>query len=76
MPRVDETTKERLVSIRGLPPDLSKLPPGCKFHPRCPFRIDRCLHDEPALEEVAPGQIARCWVLMKNVADPEAVAKK
>ncbi len=76
MPRVDETTKERLVSIRGLPPDLSKLPPGCKFHPRCPFRIDRCLHEEPPLEEVAPGQIARCWVLMKNVPDPESVAQK
>jgi len=76
MPRVDETTKERLVSIRGLPPDLSRLPAGCKFHPRCRFRIDRCLHEEPPLEEVGPGQIARCWVLMKNVADPESVAQK
>ena len=75
MPRVDETTKERLVSIRGLPPDLSRLPAGCKFHPRCRFRIDRCLHEEPPLEEVGPGQIARCWVLMKNVADPESVAQ-
>jgi oligopeptide/dipeptide ABC transporter ATP-binding protein len=76
MPRVDERTKERLVSIRGMPPDLSMLPPGCKFHPRCPFRIDRCLHEEPKLEEVAPGQVARCWVLMRNVPDPESVAKK
>jgi oligopeptide/dipeptide ABC transporter ATP-binding protein len=75
MPRVDETTKERLVSIRGLPPDLSRLPAGCKFHPRCRFRVDRCLHEEPPLEEVGPGQIARCWVLMKNVADPESVAQ-
>ncbi len=72
MPRVDEVGKERLTSITGLPPDLGKLPPGCKFHPRCKFRIDRCLTEEPPLDEVDPGQRARCWVLMKNVHDPEA----
>ena len=72
MPRIDEQTHEKLISIKGLPPDLGKLPPGCKFHPRCRFRIDRCLTEEPPLDEVDPGQLARCWVLMKNVADPEA----
>ena len=72
MPRIDEQTHEKLISIKGLPPDLGKLPAGCKFHPRCRFRIDRCLTEEPTLDEVDPGQLARCWVLMKNVADPEA----
>ncbi len=72
IPRVDEKTKEKLISIRGLPPDLSKPPPGCKFHPRCRFRVDRCFTEEPPLDEVEPGQLARCWVLMKNVEDPEA----
>jgi oligopeptide/dipeptide ABC transporter ATP-binding protein len=76
MPRVDEVAHERLISIRGLPPDLSKMPPGCKFHPRCRFRIDRCLTEEPPLDEVDPGQLARCWVLMKNVKNPEAEAQK
>jgi len=76
MPRVYEEHHERLVSIRGLPPDLSNMPPGCKFHPRCKFRIDRCFTEEPPLGEVGPGQTARCWVLMKNVQDPEAVALK
>jgi oligopeptide/dipeptide ABC transporter ATP-binding protein len=76
MPRVDEVEKERLVSIKGMPPDLGKLPPGCKFHPRCRFRIDRCFTEEPPLAEVDPGQMARCWVLMKNVANPEAQAQK
>jgi len=55
-----------------MPPDLSKTPPGCKFHPRCRFRIDKCLTEEPPLLEVDPGQRARCWVLMKNVPDPTA----
>jgi oligopeptide/dipeptide ABC transporter ATP-binding protein len=70
IPRIDEKTHEKLISIRGMPPDLSKAPPGCKFHPRCRFRVDRCLTEEPPLADVDPGQQARCWVLMKNVEDP------
>jgi peptide/nickel transport system ATP-binding protein len=52
------------------------MPPGCKFHPRCRFRIDRCLAEEPPLAEVDPGQDARCWVLMKNIKNPEVEALK
>ena len=76
VPRVDEARKDRLVSIRGLPPDLLNPPPGCKFHPRCPFVIDRCRVEEPALTEVADGQLARCWVLMPNVTDDAIEAAK
>jgi len=72
VPRVDEARKDRLVSIRGLPPDLSNPPPGCKFHPRCPFVIDHCRTEEPTLAEVGVNQVARCWVLMRNVSE-EAV---
>ncbi len=66
VPRVDERRHERLVSIEGLPPDLSRMPTGCKFHPRCQFKVERCSRDEPPLEGVAPNQDARCWVLMRN----------
>ncbi|HSP08214.1 MAG TPA: ABC transporter ATP-binding protein [Candidatus Dormibacteraeota bacterium] len=76
VPRVDEARKDRLVSIRGLPPDLSNPPPGCKFHPRCPFVIDKCRVQEPELDEVAPAQVARCWVLMRNVKDEDVDAAK
>jgi oligopeptide/dipeptide ABC transporter ATP-binding protein len=77
VPRVDEARKDRLVSIRGLPPDLSHPPPGCKFHPRCPFVIDRCKTDpEPQLEEVGVEQQARCWVLMHNVKSEDIDAAK
>ena len=77
VPRVDERRHERLVSIQGMPPDLSRLPTGCTFHPRCEFKIDRCTREEPPLEEVGPAQDARCWVLMKNVSQQarEAVKK-
>ena len=66
IPRLDAIRHDKLLSIAGMPPDLSNPPPGCKFHPRCRFRIDRCLEEEPPLGEVDPGQQARCWVLMRN----------
>jgi hypothetical protein len=45
------------------------MPTGCKFHPRCLFKVDKCVKDEPELEEVAPDQVARCWVKMSNVSE-------
>ncbi len=54
-------TKEELVSIPGQPPDLIELPSGCKFHPRCPLAEERCRHDEPPLEEIAPNHSVACW---------------
>jgi len=71
VPRVDVARIERLVSIKGLPPDLVRLPPGCKFHPRCRFKIEKCEREEPPLEEVAPDQEARCWVMMRNVSQEQ-----
>jgi peptide/nickel transport system ATP-binding protein len=63
VPRIDRHTpgNRRLTSIEGAPPDPLDLPPGCRFAPRCPFRIDRCV-EHPDLLEVAPGREARCWV--------------
>jgi oligopeptide/dipeptide ABC transporter ATP-binding protein len=71
LPRVDELQHDRLLNIRGLPPDMTNLPAGCKFHPRCRFRVERCFREEPPLEEVDPGQLARCWVLMRNALKDE-----
>jgi oligopeptide/dipeptide ABC transporter ATP-binding protein len=68
VPRVDERRHERLISIQGMPPDLSRLPTGCTFHPRCLFKVERCMREEPPLVEIAADQEARCWVLMRNVS--------
>jgi oligopeptide transport system ATP-binding protein len=64
VPRIDSNRSERLLSIEGLPPDLIDLPTGCKFNPRCPFRIDRCFTEAPIIEDVAEAQRAACWVTM------------
>jgi oligopeptide/dipeptide ABC transporter ATP-binding protein len=63
LPRIDANRRERLRSIEGLPPDLIALPPGCKFSPRCPFRIERCFSDAPKLA-AANGHVAACHVTM------------
>jgi oligopeptide/dipeptide ABC transporter ATP-binding protein len=64
VPRVDALRHERLRSIEGLPPDLVRPPQGCRFHPRCPFRVDRCFREEPPLDLFGEGHRAACWVTM------------
>jgi len=62
LPRLDEIRKRRLFSMRGLPPDLIDLKPGCPFAPRCDYVIDRCWEETPPLEPVAIGHEIACWV--------------
>ncbi len=53
--------RERLVPIAGQPPDLSQLPEGCSFSPRCPQAHSRCLKEQPALEDAAPDHAIACF---------------
>lgn len=62
VPRLDAPTGARLTSIEGTPPDPLNPPQGCRFEPRCPFKVARCATDHPPLMDVAPGRRARCWV--------------
>jgi len=59
IPRLDEK-RERLPSIEGRVPDMSRPPPGCRFAARCPFVEPECREMAPALVEVAPGHLSRC----------------
>ena len=62
VPRLDEPIRERLVPIEGQPPDLTRLPAGCSFTPRCAYKVARCEERSPALETVAAGgHVAACW---------------
>jgi peptide/nickel transport system ATP-binding protein len=47
--RLDQPKMERLQPIRGLPPSLIFVPPGCPFHPRCPYVMDVCKVEVPEL---------------------------
>jgi len=44
--------------IPGAPPDLAEPPPGCLFHPRCPFAFDRCKKEEPMLMKHNSSEVA------------------
>ena len=55
-----EHRKKIFEGIQGNAPSFLNLPEGCKFNPRCKFRIDRCVEREPELEEIAPGHFSRC----------------
>ena len=46
----------------GAPPDLRDLPPGCAFHTRCPFVMDRCKKDIPILKQVKGDREVACWL--------------
>jgi peptide/nickel transport system ATP-binding protein len=48
-----------LKGIPGNPPNLAQIPSGCRFHPRCPRRMDRCVEQVPELHEVG-GSLVRC----------------
>jgi oligopeptide/dipeptide ABC transporter ATP-binding protein len=56
IPRPDQVTG-RLDPIKGAPPDLLRIPPGCAFHPRCPHVQDRCRSEVPALLAVGDDPI-------------------
>jgi oligopeptide/dipeptide ABC transporter ATP-binding protein len=40
--------------------DPGNPPPGCYFHPRCRYAIDRCKTEAPALREITPGHMVSC----------------
>lgn len=48
--------------IPGTPPDLTSPPPGCRFHPRCPYRFEPCDHKPPPPFKIEEGHTARCWL--------------
>ncbi len=59
IPRLDLKGKD-LSAIRGLPPSLTRIPPGCEFNPRCPYAQQICRDERPPLLEVVPGRYSAC----------------
>jgi oligopeptide/dipeptide ABC transporter ATP-binding protein len=68
VPRLDEPRRARLDPIEGQPPDLTHLPPGCAFAPRCAYRVERC-GEAPPLAQVGPGHTSACWEAMRLVKE-------
>jgi oligopeptide/dipeptide ABC transporter ATP-binding protein len=54
-----EAPKVRVLAAGEIPTNISP-PPGCRFHPRCPFAQTICSETEPPLREIAPGRQVAC----------------
>jgi oligopeptide/dipeptide ABC transporter ATP-binding protein len=57
-----ELKRQQLVEIGGQPPDLSRLPSGCPFAPRCPQRQAVCTEAYPPAVATENDHVAHCWV--------------
>jgi oligopeptide/dipeptide ABC transporter ATP-binding protein len=66
VPQLDQDIKKKLVPIQGQPPDLSNVPEGCAFNPRCTYVINRCREEIPKLESVGGQHEKACWIDVKK----------
>jgi oligopeptide/dipeptide ABC transporter ATP-binding protein len=65
VPVPDPSVRRRPVILAGETPDPSRMPSGCRFHPRCPLAFDRCPVVDPPLYVVGPDHQAAC-LLVEN----------
>jgi oligopeptide/dipeptide ABC transporter ATP-binding protein len=62
IPIPDPTVKRERMILQGEIPSPVNPPKGCRFHPRCPYAIDKCKVEEPQFKELRPGHFAACHV--------------
>ena len=60
VPKADPALRDQTSAPRGEIADPSNPPPGCAFHPRCPYAVERCRTELPALQEIAPAHWSAC----------------
>jgi peptide/nickel transport system ATP-binding protein len=61
IPKMDSDPRKALVTIPGMPPDLTDPPFGCRFAPRCPYATQQCREQEPPLTGDDPRHLFACW---------------
>jgi len=60
VPKPDPRLRGERLLLEGEVADPSNPPPGCHFHPRCPYATEQCRTETPALEEITPGHAVSC----------------
>ncbi|HKF72754.1 MAG TPA: oligopeptide/dipeptide ABC transporter ATP-binding protein [Stellaceae bacterium] len=60
VPKPDPRLRAQRIILQGEVADPAHPPNGCYFHPRCPYAIERCRTEAPALAQMAPGHVASC----------------
>jgi peptide/nickel transport system ATP-binding protein len=74
IPKLDQDTSQRLYSIPGVPPDLSKLLTNCRFSPRCRYAQDDCRVAEPPLESLGADHVFACFHPVQGTGHEEVHA--
>ena len=60
---------------QGEPPSLMTPPTGCRFHPRCPFAMERCSVESPPTFQVSEGHETACWLFSPDMIAEHAAAE-
>lgn len=68
IPRVKKVAGERILLQGDLPSPVDP-PPGCAFHPRCPFAMERCRQDQPKLTPQSAGNMVSCHLYAGTESD-------
>jgi peptide/nickel transport system ATP-binding protein len=71
MPRLDRERSERLLPIKGMPPSLINVPPGCPFHPRCAYaelNEGRSETEQPEFRDIGGGHMIACHLSAEHRA--------
>jgi oligopeptide/dipeptide ABC transporter ATP-binding protein len=65
-PIADPKSRRKRLVIEGDVPSPMNPPPGCHFHTRCPYVVERCRQEYPPLQEIAPGHVVACHLRTKD----------
>jgi peptide/nickel transport system ATP-binding protein len=60
VPVPDPRVRSKMIPLEGDVPSPANPPPGCYFHPRCPYVVDVCRTQPPALEKISPNHYVNC----------------
>jgi oligopeptide/dipeptide ABC transporter ATP-binding protein len=75
MPRIDAGEKTRLTPIKGSPPSLINVQPGCPFGPRCPLHYAECDVAEPELRRVDGQNHTAACIRVEELVETEVAAE-
>ncbi|MEM4628247.1 MAG: ABC transporter ATP-binding protein, partial [Ignisphaera sp.] len=54
------------IKLVSEPPSPLNPPPGCRFHPRCPYAIDVCRKEEPPIIDIEKNHVVSCWLYTRR----------
>lgn len=75
IPRLDRPRTAELHPIPGMAPDMSRIPVGCPFTPRCESATEKCSTEKPLLEQFLPNRLVACWHPQDSSSKHESVAR-